>query len=51
MPQDDASTRLLVALAPVLRAHNIALPHAEIDWSDSMAIRSVRIGDEIRNYH
>ncbi len=44
-----ASTRLLVALAPALRAHNITLPHAEIDWSDSMAIRSVRIGDEIRN--
>lgn len=44
-----ASTRLLVALAPALRARNITLPHAEIDWSDSMAIRSVRVGDEIRN--
>ncbi|MBA8879352.1 N-acetylglucosamine-6-phosphate deacetylase [Phyllobacterium myrsinacearum] len=46
-----ASTRLLGALAPALRARKITLPHTEIEWSDSMAIRSVRIGRKIRNYN
>ncbi len=45
-----ASTRLLDALAPVLRAHQIALPQAEVEWSDAMDVRRIRLGDEERNF-
>ncbi len=46
-----ASTRLLDALEPVLRARNITLPHTEIEWSETMIVRSVRIGAEVKHYN
>ncbi|SFJ48682.1 N-acetylglucosamine 6-phosphate deacetylase [Phyllobacterium sp. CL33Tsu] len=45
-----ASRRLVDALAPVLSARGITLPAAEIEWTDAMNIRRVRIGSEERTF-
>jgi N-acetylglucosamine-6-phosphate deacetylase len=45
-----ASTRLLDILAPVLKAHRIALPAAEVEWSHAMTVCRVQIGSEQRNF-
>lgn len=43
-----ASTRLLQALAPVLEAHGVSLALSELEWSQSMNVTRVRIGNEER---
>ena len=45
-----ASKRLLEVLAPVLRAHGITLPKAEVEWSKAMTVQRVRLGDEQWNF-
>ncbi|MEK1888922.1 MAG: N-acetylglucosamine-6-phosphate deacetylase [Phyllobacterium sp.] len=46
-----ASTRLLDVLEPVLRARSIALPEAEIEWSDTMALKRIRLGNKERTFN
>lgn len=43
-----ASTRLQQVLTPVLKAHGVILADSELEWSDSMNVTRVRIGDEER---
>ena len=43
-----ASTRLLAALAPVLQAHNVTMPETQVEWSEMMTVRRVRVGNEQR---
>ncbi|MGH6861349.1 MAG: N-acetylglucosamine-6-phosphate deacetylase, partial [Phyllobacterium sp.] len=43
---DMASTRLLDLLVPILDVHHVALPASEVEWSRSMTVRRVRLGDE-----
>lgn len=45
-----ASGHPLAALEPALRARSIVLPPSEIEWTDGLAIRRVRIGPEERRF-
>ncbi|MEP7457085.1 N-acetylglucosamine-6-phosphate deacetylase [Phyllobacterium sp. SB3] len=43
-----ASARLMHVLAPVLKAHGVTLADSELEWSDTLAVTRVRIGNEER---
>lgn len=43
-----ASTNPAELLAPALAAFGVALPEAEIAWSDSLQVRAARVGDVVR---
>jgi N-acetylglucosamine-6-phosphate deacetylase len=43
-----ASERLLQVLAPVLTAHGVKLADSEVEWSRSMNVTRVRVGNEER---
>jgi len=45
-----ASTRPAALLAPALAAHGLSLPSAELQWSDSLALRQLRLGPLVRDY-
>ncbi|MGB3387571.1 MAG: N-acetylglucosamine-6-phosphate deacetylase [Pseudaminobacter sp.] len=45
-----ASTRVAEILGPALRAHGIALPESEIEWSADMTVKRVRVGGEEHRY-
>jgi N-acetylglucosamine-6-phosphate deacetylase len=45
-----ASNHAHSAIRPALRAHAIALAEAEVEWSDALFVRRVRLGDIDRRY-
>jgi N-acetylglucosamine-6-phosphate deacetylase len=45
-----ASNHALTAIRPGLAAHGIALAEGEVEWSDELFVRKVRIADQERRY-
>lgn len=45
-----ASDHALAAIRPALSAHGIALTKGEVEWSDELFVRRVRIADQERHY-
>lgn len=45
-----ASGHALAAIRPALKAHGIALAEGEIEWSDQLFVRRVRLADQERRY-
>lgn len=43
-----ASTRLLAVLAPALQAHGTIMAETQVEWSETMTVRRVRVGNEQR---
>jgi N-acetylglucosamine-6-phosphate deacetylase len=45
-----ASGHALAAIRPALKAHGIALAEGEVEWSDQLFVRRVRLADQERRY-
>lgn len=45
-----ASEHALAAIRPALAAHGIALAEGEVEWSDELFVRRVRLADQERRY-
>jgi N-acetylglucosamine-6-phosphate deacetylase len=45
-----ASDHALAAIRPALRAHGIVLAEGEVEWSDELFVRRVRLADQERRY-
>lgn len=45
-----ASGHALAAIRPALAAHDLTLADSEVDWSDDLFVRRVRIADQERRY-
>ncbi|MGX1786030.1 N-acetylglucosamine-6-phosphate deacetylase [Bosea sp. NPDC055332] len=46
-----ASDHALAAIRPALAAHGIVLAEGEVEWSDDLFARRVRLADQERRYH
>lgn len=45
-----AGSHALAAIRPALEAHGIALAEGEVEWSDELFVRRVRLADQERRY-